>query len=254
MKTLQKTLVAATLTLPLIVRGGIIGSPHDFSQRSWNQNTANPNSVCGVCHTPHHANPTTGPLWGHDLVAGGTWQMYANGVSPGANIKYTPVSAPTGSSLACLSCHDGSIAINAYGSATALNRTAGSEFITNGAAISFDQGLHQNLTHSHPISFAYQPLVGTSPTQDKWIYDSGNPVLTPSSGTFVPGNDMSIKGFLLNQAGNVECNTCHDVHNQEGSPYDVALNPHLVKITGTAPNSVNGLPTGSLLCRSCHNK
>jgi len=248
----------AALTLPLVVRGSIIGSPHDFSQRTWALSGANPtdpNTVCSVCHIPHHANPTTGPLWGHDLVSAGSWQMYANGVSPGAAIKYSPAAAPTGSSLACLSCHDGSIAINAYGSPAAANR-AGAESITNGAAISFDQGLNKNLTHSHPISFAYQALVGTSPTQDKWIYDSANPVLTPTAGSpgFVYGNDMSIAGFLLNKAGNLECNSCHDVHNQEGSPYSLANNPHLVKINGTAPNSVNGLQTGSLLCRSCHNK
>jgi len=167
--------------------------------------------------------------------------MYANGVSPGANIKYTPATAPTGSSLACLSCHDGSIAVNAYGS------VASSEFITNGAAISEGS---KNLTHSHPISFNYQALVGTAPTQDKWIYDSANPVLVPDANSpgFTPGNDMSIKGFLLNQQGNLECNSCHDVHNQEGSPYNIVNNPKLVKINGTAAG------VGSLLCRSCHNK
>ena len=250
----MKTLNLLTLTvvtgslLTLTAHAGIIGSPHDFSQRSWNNNPADPNTVCGVCHVPHHASSTTGPLWGHDLVSGGTWQMYANnGVSPGANIKYTPALAPNPSSLACLSCHDGSIAVNAYGSPSAPNRT-GSESVTNGAAISFDQGVHQNLTHSHPISFNYQALYGFGPGQDKWIWPYGNGVLTPSSGTFTPGNDMSIRGFLLDQAGNVECNSCHDVHNQEGSPYDVVNNPHLVKINGTAGG------VGSLLCRSCHNK
>ncbi len=179
--------------------------------------------------------------------------MYANGVSPGANVKggAAAVTQPNPSSLACLSCHDGSIAVNAYGSAAAPNRTAGSEIITNGAAISEQS---QNLTHSHPISFNYQALYGFGPGQDKWIWPYGTPVLTPSSGSFTPGNDMSIKGFLLDAQGNVECNSCHDVHNQEGSPYDIANNPHLVKINGTAPNSVNGLATGSLLCRSCHNK
>ena len=258
----MKTLNLLTLTvvtgslLTLTAHAGIIGSPHDFSQRGWalsGVNPADPNTVCSVCHVPHHASSTYGPLWGHDPMSGGTWQMYANGVSPGANVKggAAAVTQPNPSSLACLSCHDGSIAVNAYGSAAAPNRTAGSEIITNGAAISERS---QNLTHSHPISFNYQALYGFGPGQDKWIWPYGTPVLTPSSGSFTPGNDMSIKGFLLDAQGNVECNSCHDVHNQEGSPYDIANNPHLVKINGTAPNSVNGLATGSLLCRSCHNK
>jgi len=75
-----------------------------------------------------------------------------------------------------------------------------------------------------------------------------------NSSTFTPGPDMSIKGFLLDSQGNVECSSCHDVHAQIGSAYDPVLNPKLVKINGTAANTVNGAETGSLLCRSCHNK
>jgi hypothetical protein len=244
MKTLNLltlTVVAGSL-LTLTAQAGILGSPHDFHSRSWNNDPSDPATVCSVCHTPHHADTVSGPLWGHTPISASGWQMYANGVSPGANIKYTPAAAPTGSSLACLSCHDGSIAVNAYGS------VASSEYITNGAAISEGS---KNLTHSHPISFNYQALVGTGPTQDKWLNDSVNTlVLTPDANSpgFIAGNDMHIKGFLLDQQGNLECSSCHDVHNQEGSPYNIVNNPHLVKINGTAGG------VGSLLCRSCHNK
>ena len=243
MKTLNLltlTVVAGTL-LTLTTRAGILGSPHDFHSRAWNNDPGDPATVCSVCHTPHHADVNSGPLWGHTAISASGWAMYANGVSPGANIKFTPASAPAGSSLACLSCHDGSIAVNAYGGAV------GTESITNGAAISENS---KNLTHSHPISFNYQSVVGTGPGKDKWIYDYLNPVLTPDANSpgFTAGNDMSIKGFLLNAQGNLECNSCHDVHNQEGSPYNIVNNPHLVKINGTASG------VGSLLCRSCHNK
>ena len=47
----------------------------------------------------------------------------------------------------------------------------------------------------------------------------------------------------------LECGSCHDVHNQVGTPYDTTYNPHLVKIVGVDPAG-----KGSLLCRSCHNK
>jgi len=237
---LKLTIVTGSL-LTLTVRAGILNSPHDFHSRSWNNDPADPATVCMVCHTPHHADHNAGPLWGHTTISASGWKMYANGVSPGANIKYTPATAPLGASLACLSCHDGSIAINAYGGAV------GTEFVTNGAAIS--EG-NKDLTHSHPISFNYQSLVGTGPTQDKWLFDSASPVLAPDANSpgFVPGNDMTIKGFLLNSQGNLECNSCHDVHNQEGSPYSIVNNPKLVKLNGTQAG------VGSLLCRSCHNK
>jgi ABC-type metal ion transport system substrate-binding protein len=50
-------------------------------------------------------------------------------------------------------------------------------------------------------------------------------------------------------ANRLECTSCHDVHNQEGTPFDIVKNPKLVKIVG-----VDGQGKGSLLCRSCHNK
>jgi hypothetical protein len=240
---------------------GIIGSKHDFSQYNFNNNPADPNTVCGVCHTPHHADPNSGPLWGHDSIAISGWTMYAQNIgagaqsSPGASVKYVVPTAPNPSSLACLSCHDGSVAINAYGAPADPNR-ANPVYVGGAAAISFDQGLHQNLSHTHPISFNYQSVVGVGAGKDQFIYDQSSPVLVPSanSPTFTPGPDMTVKGFLLDSQGNLECSSCHDVHAQLGSAYDPVMNPNLVKINGTAANTVNGQQTGSLLCRSCHNK
>ena len=246
---------------------GIIGSKHDFSQWTFNNNPADPNTVCSVCHTPHHADPNTGPLWGHDSISASGWTMYAQNIgqgaqsSPGANPLYTVPTAPRASSLACLSCHDGSVAINAYGnpaSASYMNSQNRNNpvYVGGYAAISFDQGLHQNLSHTHPISFHYEDVVGVGLGKDQFIYDQSSPVLVPTANSpqFTPGPDMSIKGFLLDGQGYVECSSCHDVHAQLGSAYDSIQNPAMIKINGTAPNTVNGQQTGSLLCRSCHNK
>jgi hypothetical protein len=239
---LKLTLVTGCL-LTLTARASILNSPHDFHSRSWNNDPADPATVCSVCHTPHHADHNSGPLWGHTAISATGWKMYSQAYSPGYHMagNYIAPTAPAPSSLACLSCHDGSIAVNAYGGAV------GTEFVTNGAAISEGS---KDLTHSHPISFNYQSLVGTGPTQDKWIYDSASPVLAPDANSpgFIAGNDMTIKGFLLDGSGNVECNSCHDVHNQEGSPYSIVNNPKLVKLNGTQAG------VGSILCRSCHNK
>jgi len=243
---------------------GIIGSKHDFSTGwTFNNNPADPNTVCGVCHTPHHADPNSGPLWGHDSLVNplSGWTMYAQTIgqgsasSPDANIHYKVPTAPNASSLACLSCHDGTVAINAYGDSSAPNR-ANPVFVSSADAVSNDQGLTRNLSHSHPISFNYESVVGVGAGKNQFIYDQSSPVLVPdaNSPTFTPGPDMTIKGFLLDSQGNVECSSCHDVHAQLGSAYDATMNPKLVKINGTAANTVNGKETGSLLCRSCHNK
>lgn len=241
MKTLNLlTLSVLTGTLlTFAAKAGIVGSPHDFSSQSWNNDPADPKSVCSACHTPHHADSTVVPLWSHGTTAS-SFTMYNNANVPVADLQMTVDSQPAGPSKACLSCHDGTVAVNTYGSTTVGTAT----YITNSANLGTD------LTHSHPISLTYDPAkVGTGTGQDKWLYDPNTtPVLTPDSGTFIPGNDMTINGFLLGGKNRLECTSCHDVHNQEGTPFNITSNPKLVKINGTQAG------VGSLLCRSCHNK
>jgi hypothetical protein len=236
----------AALMLPAASWAGIVGSPHDFSGESWNVAPSDHNSVCGTCHTPHHADSSVVPLWAHQTTTA-TFTMYnqANLAALGdtaSQLQAVVDNQPAGASKACLSCHDGTVAINTYGGAT---QGGVGVTITNSANLGTD------LTHTHPISLTYNPaLVGTGTGQDKWLFNpDSTSVLTPASGTFNPGNDMSINGFLLGGNHRLECSSCHDVHNQLGTPFDIVNNPKLVKIVG-----VDAQNRGSLLCRSCHNK
>jgi hypothetical protein len=232
---------AGVLLMPsTVTRAGILGSPHDFSQQSWSFTAADPNSVCSPCHQAHHADSRVIPLWGH-TTSSGPWIMYNTNTVPVSHMRAVPSPTPTGPSLACLSCHDGTVAVNSYGGGI---QGSSAFYITNSARIEPD------LTHTHPISFTYDAnLVGTGPNQDQWLYNPDTTqVLTPDTGTFVPGNDMTINGFLLGGQHRLECTSCHAVHNQVGSPYNLINNPDLVVINGTRGG------VGSLLCRSCHNK
>ena len=219
---------------------GILGSPHDFHGESWNLSAKDPNSVCSPCHQAHHAASSVVPLWGHTTSVG-PWIMYSALNSPTFKAQGTQSATPTSTSLACLSCHDGTVAVNSYGGAI---QGGSAVTITNRGLIGTD------LTHSHPISFTYDPaLVGTGPNQDQWLYNPDTAtVLTPDSGIFVPGNSMTINNFLLGGKNRMECSSCHAVHNQVGTPFDINSNPSLLIINGTKGG------VGSLLCRSCHNK
>ena len=236
------TLSIATSVLLLssaAARASIVGSPHDFSGESWNNKASDQHTICSVCHTPHHASTTAGPLWNHTQTGGG-FTMYNNANSPGANLKVNPDAQPAASSLACLSCHDGTVAINSYGGAPANAPVT----ITNSA------NLTKDLSHTHPISFTYDSTLAL--TKDTWLFDPATKVVVPPAsggGAFVSSGDMTINGFLLGGKYRVECSSCHDVHGQEGSPFDIVNNPKLVKIVG-----VDSQNKGSLLCRSCHNK
>ncbi len=60
--------------------------------------TAQTTEVCVFCHTPHHARTDTAPLWNKDNLA--SYTAY------GSTLAGTSTDV-SGSSLACLSCHDG---------------------------------------------------------------------------------------------------------------------------------------------------
>src|SRR6266496_5335066 len=115
MKRLNILLIGVALTLPSLSRAatinkGVEGSPHDFSTNSaytaWNTR----HGVCSPCHAAHNTDPAQiAPLWAHQTTVGGAgFTMYS---SP--TLKATMGTAPDGVTLACLSCHDGTLGINA---------------------------------------------------------------------------------------------------------------------------------------------
>ena len=243
---LTLTVVTGSL-LTLTARAGVQNSPHDFSgYTAWNNKASDPASVCSPCHAPHHADSSVIPLWSHaTTVQSFTMYNTANVTALGDTATSlqsdSTISAqPAAASKACLSCHDGVTAINAYGGTT----VGTAAYITNSAVIGTD------LTHSHPISLTYSPaIVGSGAGQDKWLYNPNTAnVIIPNDPAFVQGNSMTINNFLLNGQNRLECTSCHDVHNQEGTPFG-PNNPKLVKINGVDSSGV-----GSVLCRSCHNK
>ena len=90
----------------------ISGSSHDFSAESWSGG-----QICEPCHIPHLAseNPYT-PLWGHDT----TQVNYQDNLVTFYGTTWGSVNGPT---LMCLSCHDGTVALDSFGG------NIGTEFI-----------------------------------------------------------------------------------------------------------------------------
>ncbi|HEY5649399.1 MAG TPA: hypothetical protein VIU33_07860 [Nitrospiria bacterium] len=76
-------------------------------------NATGTTQVCIFCHTPHGANPVaTGqaPLWNRLLPDDTSYEVYS---SPNFDQQdFGGIHRPKGVSLACLSCHDGGIALD----------------------------------------------------------------------------------------------------------------------------------------------
>lgn len=165
------------LIFTVAVSAQISGTAHDFSSSGW----AN-GQICIACHTPHDADTTisNAPLWNHEITTA-TYTVYS-----GLDLQAT-VGQPDGISKLCLSCHDGTVALDSFGGATG----------TNFIAAAGDLGTA--LDNDHPISFTYDTALATS---DGELFDPA----TQASGL---GGTISEDMLFSDQ---LECASCHDVH------------------------------------------
>ena len=170
-------LAAFTMAASGVAIGAITNSDHDFTGEGWADS-----EICKPCHVPHNA--VTGliaPLWNHELTTS-TYTTYdgtAGVATEDALDSY---------SILCMSCHDGTVALDSFGGAT------GSTSMTGGALLDAD------LQDDHPIGATA-------------IYDATDPEYNDITGT-LDLRPMTISGVSEDV---VSCATCHDVHDSQGT-------------------------------------
>lgn len=208
----KKTVMTTTFTLLFVTlfafiapaHAKITGSAHDFSRETWAEG-----EICLPCHTPHFASgDDDAPLWNHETSTA-AYALYNS-----SNFQAVP-GQPRGVSKLCLSCHDGTVAIDSFGG------RSGSIFIDS------DFNLGTDLSDDHPISIIFDDGLAT---QDGELFP---PSSTPSG---IPGSNGTIQSDMLVN-NSLECSSCHDVHNTND------FSDLLVKSND-----------GSALCLTCHNK
>lgn len=206
----------------------IAGSAHDMSDESYTGGDGSQGSgqICITCHTPH--NNTTGEtlLWNHTTSTITSYTVYD---SPTLDAKgtATTIGQPIGVSKLCLSCHDGSVAVDSFGGA-----------VNPGSApalpADFLVGLDGDLSNDHPISFTYDSALVTD---DPGLVD---PSTSVTIGTTTGGRKErtgAISDVMLVD-NMVQCSSCHDVHN------NYTQSTQLLRVT----------MAGSQLCLTCHDK
>ena len=164
MRTIKIIALAATVIvagLTIASSATIVGTPHDFSGRLWGTT-----ETCKFCHTPHFAQSVSGaPLWNHQTASGFTYTMYSSQTFKGQN-----QTQPGAASLLCLSCHDGTVAIDSYANAGAMR--SGANFISTTNKIG--GGAQHSLTTDHPISFTYDSALATADGAPKGLIRAEN--------------------------------------------------------------------------------
>ena len=225
-----KIIIIMVLAIALLVGAGavlagtIVNSKHDLNPDStatikakWNtaeQGNLHMVSYASLClsHYP--------PLW-NKAVQATAYTAY------GTTVAGTVPGAPAGVSKACLSCHDGVNGINnlinqagtggvTTGNNVAFGNTAaGTAVVMTGNAL-----IGTNLANDHPISVVYLTTAASLKAKTT--------VLTNWIGA------ATINGLLV--SGNMECSSCHAVHDP--------VNTLFLRVANTS----------SALCLGCHAK
>ncbi len=226
--------------------------------------------VCVYCHTPHGANGTIdAPLWNR-TNRNTTYTLYNKPLTSGQ----TPT-PPGANSLVCLSCHDGTVAIdsvinmpnrpgldswdpaqqtsqndtflNTWPDNTPVRHATLNDCLmchnsTNVFAPDFTVFmLGTDLTDDHPVGVSYP---------DTAIYDFNEPSTTRGNLRFFDTNgngradNNELRLYNSGDGFEVECASCHNPH---GTPVSGGTGGALIP-------SFMRVERQSTLCLTCHNK
>lgn len=231
---------------------GILNTKHNLASGvgatpSGDIKTTGTNEVCVFCHTPHGADTAArAPLWNRAATAA-TFTMYS---SPEDSLDAAQDATKLGISLACLSCHDGTVAFDALrnqpgsGGYNASAPSAGWTFagganVMPGGRIT---NIGTDLSNDHPISMKYSDArspsasseSGTAGFQSTGTCDN-SPNRTCVKNATLASEVPLFSGGAGDTSLRVQCATCHDPHKTTATFLRVGNNE-------------------SKLCRTCHVK
>ena len=147
----------------------VAGGPHDLSSGSAVRNASSTidGQTCIFCHAPH-GGANTIALWNRG-TPGSTYQLYTSSTSTTSTTSAGVASSGSG---ACLSCHDGTIAMDVLTNVNGVSftRQAGAK-ATFGAAGSgannvMNAGLPflgTDLRNDHPVNIIYATAASARP-------------------------------------------------------------------------------------------
>ena len=103
---------AASMMAATVQAAGITSTKHNLSTTGTGTNhvTAGTDQICVFCHTPHGSNTNAAvPLWNKKIPTGATYNLYSTLNTSSLNGEVLAVGSV---SMACLSCHDGTQAMD----------------------------------------------------------------------------------------------------------------------------------------------
>lgn len=248
--------------------GGPVGTLMDPYRNDYGE-------VCVYCHTPHGASPVSLPLWNRTIAAT-TYQIYRS------DSITQPIVQPGTHSLACLSCHDGQVAVDSVINMPGSGRyreaqwnssdpaflstwtnpsgtgpfthmrlaqteclachSAGAGFVGAGATDFTAFVIGTDLRDDHPVGVRYP---ATGPNIDFVPMSGATSQLRffDNNGNGRPDKN-EIRVFSATGGFRVECASCHDPHGVPSAGPGSTFVRSFLRISNS----------GSAVCLSCHVK
>lgn len=251
--------LVVTLAAVSALGNSIEGSRHDltsFNMRGYGTETGpmtgatfnDYKQVCIYCHTPHSPDPTA-PLWNRQLPDRSGYRMYS---SP--NLDSQVPAAPDGVSLACLSCHDGTVAVDAVLEKPRFHQDVGTHYKMSlegaagtescGKCHNRQEGVYGAIGAAHDASIRYltQDLRDDHPVSIHFPRLNQDPGFNQPTIPKTDGGRTFPNGVQTFNQDKVQCASCHDPHN-----------PDEQNLEGRDP-FLRTSNRGSALCLTCHAK
>lgn len=290
MKTSFNMKAAAALALMMAssaaVAGSIVNTKHNLgmststgisNRTAGNFNTAT-TEICVFCHTPHGADSAAAvPLWNRSIGSGVTYNTYASLGTASLDTKQAPIGSV---SLACLSCHDGTQAMNVVINSPGSNSTQDINTNVNGPGTGTwnEFGtmsdvptemiyLSTDLRNDHPISIQYAGGTNagnridpdfkfatktTANGQDFWYVEAGGAVAGGMAATGAGYQKEDFKLYARNEATSAADSNGGAISggNQPYVECATCHDPHVQAKTFLRMGNNNG----SQVCLTCHTK
>lgn len=212
---------AVVLALASIINAGVKETKHNFTSPTYSPNAyfLGARQVCVFCHTAHNGDVSTGALWNHETPTPSGYLIYES------NTLDMDITQPHEGSLICLSCHDGTIAVNS------LNNVPGP-----GGAGNYGTPGGSALDGAGKLTNSSSAFVGTDLRNDHPVGVTYDASRDPTGFVAKTGVSTNYPDKLLQDGLYVECSSCHNPHDNTYTNFLIESN------------------NNSALCDRCHTK
>ncbi len=203
----------------------VLGTVHDLTAIFHSENDS-----CSFCHISHTIDNSNGSAaltleWNHDIPANATYKAYSSAMLKTRDLSGDLSTANAFFSMACLSCHDGSVAIGALylmPDNFTLNNTTMATVAADGPSRLV--GTNNDLSQTHPVNFSYDSAL-TAADRGLWdvgfgtnVRQIGNTSLTAVRASLSRDPYGALQQPILFN-GTIQCASCHNPHSQTNPPF-----------------------------------